>query len=426
MIHDLRVISRTSVMHFKNTALSVPEIAKTLGVDAIVEGSVLREGNRIRVHAQLIRGASDDHFWSETYDRELRDVLVLQNEVAQSIAEKVEASVTKEEHSRLVASRPVAPEVYESFLKGAFTSDYSRPGVERSIAYFEEAIKRDPSFAPAYVGLANAYGQYGTAGIGGAPPNEVRPKAIAAIRKALELDPELPVAHDLLAGIHQEQWQWNDAEFEYRRALQLDPNDSSAHLGFAGWLLCQGRIEEALQWARRARELDPFGVTGGTMGWMLFQSRHFDEAIRELRSDLTVHPDKASSYWFLGFALIANDQAGQSIVVLEKALVLSERSPGVIGVLVRAYAHAGQRTKALRLLGELERRRKKGYVPAAAFVNAYLGLGDNERALVWLQKAYDEHSAILQFAKVHPFLDPLRSDPSFQFLLHRVGLDEAR
>jgi Tfp pilus assembly protein PilF len=298
--------------------------------------------------------------------------------------------------------------------------------VERSIAYFEDAIKRDPSFAPAYVGLANAYDQFGTAGIGGAPPNEVRPKVINAIRKALELDPELPVAHDLLAGIYQEQWQWNDAEFEYRRALQLNPHDSSAHLGFAGWLLCQGRTEEALQLARRARELDPFGVTGSTMGWMLFQSRRFDEAVRELRSDLAVHPNDASSYWFLGFALIANDQAGQPIGVLEKALVLSERSPGVIGVLVRAYAHAGQRSKALRLLGELERRQKKGYVPAAAFVNAYLGLGDNERALVWLQKAYDEHSAILQFAKVHPFLDPLRSDPRFQFLLHRVGLDEAR
>src|SRR5262249_32050693 len=154
----------------------------------------------------------------------------------------------------------------------------------------------------------------------------------------------------------------NDAEFEYRRALNLNPNDSSAHLGFAGWLLCQGRTEEALQWARRARDLDPFGGTGNTMGGVLFQSRHFDEAIRELRSDLAVHPDDASSYWFLGFALIADDQASESIGVLEKALIRSERSPGVIGVLVRAYAHAGQRTKALRLVDELERRQKKGYV----------------------------------------------------------------
>lgn len=426
MIRGLRVISRTSVMQFKDTKLAVPEIAQTLQVDAIVEGSVIREGDRIRVNAQLIRAANDDHFWSETYDRELRDVLALQSEVAQSIAEKVEASITREEHSRLVASRPVAPEVYESFLKGAFTGDYSRAGVERSIAYFEDAIKRDPSFAPAYVGLANAYDQYGTAGIGGAPPNEVRPKVISAIRKALGLDPQLPVAHDLLADIYQEQWRWKDAEVEIRRALELNPNDSWAHLGFARWLLCQGRTEEAQQWVRRARELDPFGVTGNTMGWMLFQSRHFDEAIRELRSDLAVHPENASIHWFLGFALIANGQSDQAIGELEKAVVLTQRSPGVIGVLVMAYAHAGQRTKALRLLGELERRQKKGYVPAAAFVNAYLGLGDNEHALVWLQKACDEHSAILQFAKVHPFLDPLRPDPRFQSLLHRVGLDEAR
>jgi len=275
------------------------------------------------------------------------------------------------------------------------------------------------------VGLANAYDQYGTPGIGGAPPNDVQPKVINAIRKALELDPEFPTAHDLLAAIYQEQWRWQDAEAEYTRALKLNPNDSAAHFGFARWLLCQGRTDSAQQWARRARELDPFGVSGNSMGWLLFQSRHFDESIREFRSDLAVHPDDASSYWLLGYPLIANSQSGQAIGVLEKALVLSERSPGVIGVLVRAYAYAGQRSKALRLLDELERRQKKGYVPAAAFVNAYLGLGDNEQALLWLQRAYDEHSVILQFAKVHPFLDPLRADPRFQDLLHRVGLDDA-
>ena len=426
MIRSLRVISRTSVMQFKDTKLTVPQIAQTLHVDAIVEGSVIREGDRIRVHAQLIRAASDDHFWSETYDRELRDVLALQSEVAQSIAEKVKVSVTTEEHSRLVASRQVAPEVYESFLKGRYTRDYSRTGVERSIAYFEDAIRRDPSFSPAYVGLANAYDQYGTPGIGGAPPSEVRPKVVSAIRKARELDPEFPGVHAILAAIYQEQWQWSDAENEYKRALELNPNDSEAHLGFASWLLCQGHTDEALSWARRARELDPFGVTGNTVGWILFQSRHYEEAIREFRSYLGVHPENASTHWFLGFALIANGQSDQAIGVLEKAVVLSERSPAVIGVLVRAYAQAGQRPKALGLLDELERRQKKGYVPAAAFVNAYLGVGDNEQALVWLQRAYDEHSAILRYAKVHPFLDPLRSDPRFQSLLHRVGLDEAR
>jgi TolB-like protein/Tfp pilus assembly protein PilF len=350
MIRGLRVISRTSVMRFKDTPTSLPEIAKTLGVDAIVEGSVIREGGRVRVHAQLIRAATDEHFWSETYDRELGDALVLESEVAQAIAGRVEVTVTGAERVRLVAARQVSPEVYESYLKGQFNGNYSRAEVEKSIAYFEEAIKKDPAFAPAYVGLANAYVALGTPGIGGAPPSEVRPKVIGAIRKALELDPALPEAHALLAGIYQEQWHWSDAEGEYKRALELNPNDAGAHLALAGWLLCQGRTEEAQAWSRRARELDPLSVTGNPIGWILFQARHYEEAIRELQSDLAVHPNNASIYWFLGFALIANGQPAEAIPVLEKSLALSERSPAVIGVLVRAYAHAGRRTEALRLL----------------------------------------------------------------------------
>jgi len=421
-IHDLRVISRTSAMQFKNTPLSVPEIAKTLRVDAIVEGSVIRDAGRIRVHAQLIRAATDEHFWSEAYDRELRDVLELESEVAQAIAGKVEVTVTGVERARLVAARQVSPEVYENYLKGQFTEGYSRAAVEKSIAYFQEAIKKDPGFAPAYLGLAGAFDALGTPGIAGAPPAEVRPKVLSATRKALELDPALPEAHALLAGIYQEQWQWIDAEREYKLALDLKPNGAGPHLGFAGWLLCQGRTEEARAWARRARELDPFGVTGNAMGWILFQSRHYDEAIRELRSDLAVHKDDGSTYWFLGFALIASGQPDEAIPVLEKALVLSDRSPAVVGVLVSAYAHAGRRTEALRVLDELKRKQHTGYVPAAAFVNAYLGLGDSEQAFAWLEHAYNEKSMILQFTKVHPFFDPIRGDPRFADLARRVGL----
>jgi pentatricopeptide repeat protein len=374
----------------------------------------------------LIRGATDEHFWSETYDRELGDALALESEVAQAIAGKVEVTVTGVERARLVAARQVSPEVYESYLKGQFISGYNQAGVEKSIAYFEEAIKKDPAFAPAYLGLAGAYNELGTPGIGGAPPDEVRPKVISATRKALELDPALPEAHGLLGAIYQEQWQWSDAEREYKLALDLNPNGAGPHFAFAGWLLSQGRTEEAMAWARRARELDPFGVTGSGIGWLLFQSRHFEEAIRELRSDLAVHPDDGATYWFLGFALIANGQPAEAIPVLEKAVALTNRSAAVIGVLIRAYAHAGRRTEALRLLDELKRRQKAGYVPAAAFVNAYLGLGDNEQAFAWLERAYNEKSRILQFTKVHPFFDPLRGDPRFADLTRRVGLDQAR
>jgi TolB-like protein/Tfp pilus assembly protein PilF len=430
-IHDLRVISRTSAMHFKDTRAPLPEIAKTLGVDAIVEGSVIRDGGRVRVHAQLIRAATDEHFWSQTYDRELGDALLLESEVAQAIAGRVEVTVTGVEHARLVAARQVSPDVYESYLKGQFTETKgnSPAAIKESIVYFEDAIKKDPAFAPAYLGLARAYDRLGQPGVGGAPPSEVRPKLISAARKALELDPELPGAHALMGDLHQIQWEWSDAEREYKLALDLSPNDAGANLAFSSWLLFQGRTEEALAWSRRARELDPIGVTGNTMGWMLFQSRRFDEAIRELRSNLVVHQDDASTYWscwFLGFALIANGQPNEAIPVLKKALALSERNPAVIGVLVRAYAHAGRRAEALRLLDELKRRQQKGYVPTAAFVNAYLGLGDNEQAFAWLERAYKEHSMILQYIKVHPFFDPLRGDPRFADLVRRVGLDQAR
>ena len=426
-IHDLRVISRTSAMHFKDTQLSVPEIARALQVDALVEGSVIRDGSRIRVTAQLIRGATDAHFWSETYDRELRDALALQSEVAQSIARKVEVTVTGQEHSRLTAVRSVSPEVYESYLKGvsALDKSNSRPGIEESIGHFEQAIKIDPTFAPAYVGLAEAYDSLGMVLVGGSP-SEVRPKVISAARKALELDPELAEAHVLLAEMDQREWQWAEAEAEFRRALELSPSNAAAQTGFSGWLMCQGRTEEALAWVQRAREHDPLAVSGINIEQVLFAARRYDEAIRELHGVLAVRPDDAMALWSLGFELIAKDQPEQAIPVLEKALSVSDRSAGVIGVLIRAYAHAGRRADALRLLEELKRRQKTRYVPTAAFLNAYLGLGDKEQAFVWFEKAYQEKSNILQFLKVHPFFDPVRDDPRFADLVRRVGLDQAR
>jgi len=422
-IHDLRVISRTSVMRFKNPQISVPEIAKALDVDAIVEGSVMRDGDRIRVTAQMIRASTDEHFWSETYDRELRDVFALQSDLAQSIADKVEATVTGEERQRLEAARPVAPEVYESYSRGEFAlnKSTSKAEFEASIPYFEDAIKKDPAFAPAYVGLANAYSNLGTVFIGGSP-QETRPQVVSAAEKALELDPNLAEAHVLLADVKQKQWHWAEAEAEYKRALELDPNSAPAYEEFALWLVCQGRVDEALASAERGRELDPLAVSFEDFGWTLFQARHYDEAIRELRAALAVQPGDFGARVDLGFVLIANNQPMDAIPVLEKAVAMSNRSAGPIGILVRAYAHAGRRKDALRLLDELKQRRKTGYVPAAALVNAYLGLDENEEAFVWLEQAYKEQSNMLQFVKVHPYFDPIRSDPRFADLIRRVGL----
>jgi TolB-like protein/tetratricopeptide (TPR) repeat protein len=421
MIRGLRVISRTSVMQFKDTRMSAPEIAKKLQVDALVEGSVIRQGGRVRVHAQLIRGATDEHFWSETYDRDLGDVLALESEVAQSIARKVEVTITGKERERLVAARHVSPEVYESYLKGQFTQGYRRADVEKKIAYFEEAINKDPMFAPAYLGLASAYEDLGTTFVGG-PSDEVRPKVLSAARKALELDPQLSEAHALLADLHQDQWQWAEAEAEYKRALDLKPNDARAHTGLANWLLCQGRIDEALRWAQRARELDPLGISGVQTGWILFFTRRYDEAIRELRSVLPVHPDYDYALWSLGFALIGNGQSEEAIPVLEKTVSIMDRSPGSIEFLATAYAHAGRRREALRLINELKQRRQTSYISAGALINPYLALGDYDEAFAWFELAYQEKSETLQYLKVNPFFDPVRQDPRFVDLVRRVGL----
>jgi TolB-like protein/DNA-binding winged helix-turn-helix (wHTH) protein/Flp pilus assembly protein TadD len=423
-IRELRVISRTSSMRFGDTKLSIPDIAKQLNVDAIVEGSVIRDGTRIRVHAQLIRAATDEHFWSETYDREFRDVLSLQSDVAQSIAQRVQVTITRPERQRLASVSPVPPEVYENYLKGRYALGKSnnRADLEKCIAYFQQAIEKDPSFAPAYVGLSGAYFYLGTIFIG-VPPEEVRPKATAAAQKALELDPQSVDAHLWMAQLQMLQWQWTEAESEFRHALELNPNSGGAHAGLAYWLAMQGRTDEALTWARRGRELDPFEVSDASLSWLLFLAHRFPEAVQESRIAVSVQPDDPGALWYLGYALIANGQPEDAIPPMEKALAISNRSPGVIGVLIRAYAHASRRADALRLLDELKRRQKSGYVPAGAFVNAYLGLGETDEAFAALEQGYKEHSNILQFLKVHPHFDPVRNDPRFRDLVRRVGLN---
>jgi tetratricopeptide (TPR) repeat protein len=322
---------------------------------------------------------------------------------------------------RTVAARAVSPDVYEDYLKGRFElHKNTRAGLGQALLHFQAAVNADPTFAPAYAGLADTYSALGLV-FYGEPPSETRPEVIVAARKALELDPELAEARALLANALQKNWQWAEAEAEYRRALELSPSDAAAHAGLADWLLCQGRTEEALASARRAQELDPRTFNGAQVGWILFQGRRYDEAIRELRTALTMEPKNPMAVWFLGYALIGAEQFDEAITTLEKASSLSDRSSAVLGVLVRAYAGAGRRTEALQVLDELRRRRQKGYVPPAAFLNAYLGLGDKEQAFVWLERSAEERSNIMQFLKVHPFFDSIRSDPRFAEYLRRAN-----
>lgn len=318
-IRDLRVISRTSVMRFANTQLSVPEIARNLGVDALVEGSVMRDGSRIRVHAQLIRAASDEHFWSESYDRELRDVLAMEADVAQAVAHKVEVTITGDEHRRLAAVRAVSPDVYENYLKGEFAlaKRNNKTDIEESVAYFNEAISKDPTYAPGYVGLAKAYSNLTTVFMGGVAAQE-RPRAIVAAQKALELDPELAEAHVLMASMAETEWHWAEAESEYHRAVELRPNDAATYSGLAWWLECQGRSEEALTMRRHARELDPLATSGPDLAWDLFYARRYDEAEQELHSVLAVRADSAYALWVLGFVLLAKHRPLDAIPALER------------------------------------------------------------------------------------------------------------
>jgi len=422
-IRDLRVISRTSVMGLKDTKLSAPEIAKALNVDALVEGSVIRDGNRIRVHAQLIRAASDEHFWSEEYDRGLKDVLALQSDLAQAIANKVEISVTGKERARLVAARPVSPEAYDSYLKGRFVLDYrvnSRADIEQSIGYFQDAIARDPSFAQPYVGLGDAYNLLSSTMLGG-NPLEMHTNSLRAAQKALELDPELVDAHLLYADVRQKQYQWVEAEAEFKRAIELGPSDPEAHFDYAEFLALQGRVDEAMAQAQRAGELNPpVGKEAGS-GFLLFVVHRYDEALSSYRDLLVLRMEEANALWGIGTILLAKHQADQAVPVMEKAVSVSHRSPGIVGGLIMAYAQTGRRSDALRLLAELKKGEQPGY--SGAFVIAYLGLGDYDQAFAWLERAYQEQANIIQFLKVHPFFDPLRGDPRFQDLLRRVGFD---
>jgi tetratricopeptide (TPR) repeat protein len=347
-----------------------------------------------------------------------------ESDVAQTIAEKVEVTVTGEEQERLTAARPVAPEVYESYLQGWYKLNNrdNKSDIEKSVTYFRNAVNRDPTFARAYVGLANAYNQLGSNFVGD-PPDPAIQKELDAARKALELDPNLADVHILLGEVQSARWQWADAEAEYKRALELSPNNAHAHSDLAWWLLFHGRTDEALAWERRARELDPLSTDGANLGWMLFEARRYEEALRELRSFLAVRPNDSVALWDLGIVLMDENQPQAAIPVLEKAVSSSSGSPGIIGSLARVYAQGGRRQDALRLLAELNGRRRAGFVPAGPFVNVYIGLGDKDRAFTWLGQGYREHSNILRLLKVDPAFDPLRGDPRFANLLHRVGLD---
>ena len=424
-IGGLHVISRTSSMHYKGTTKSLPQIAGEINVDAVVEGTVQRSGDRVVVRAQLIHAATDRHLWVQTYTRDVRDVLDLQSEIAQAIAREVHIQLTPGVQARLTARRPVQPKAYDYYLQGRylFWNKRTEENLNKAIELFQNAIKEDANYAPAYAGLADCYSALSVVQVSALRPAEGRRRAEEAATKALQLDSGLAEAYSTLGYVNHYNWNWTTAEQHFKRALELNPNYANAHNVYASYLMTRGRVDESIAASNRARELDPFSLAiSAQRGFLLENARRYDEAIEQLRAVIAMDPNHYQAYWILGHTYAANQQFDEAVAAAEKAVALSERTPGALGMLGLAYGLAGRKGEATKILNELLALNKTRYVTPAALCNVYLGLGDKEQTFVWLEKAYEERSNYIAYLKVFPLLDPLRSDPRFAELVRRVGL----
>jgi TolB-like protein/DNA-binding winged helix-turn-helix (wHTH) protein/Flp pilus assembly protein TadD len=425
-IHGLRVISRTSAMHFKNTQLSMPEIAKMLGVDTIVEGSIVREGRQIRVHAQLIRAATDEHIWAQEYQREYRSLLEVQEEVARSIAEQIEVSLTPEDRARLASAHPVDPEAHENYLKGRYYfNQRTADALNKSIASYQQAIVMDSGYALAYSGLADAYAMLGFRG--GFPSKDALSRAKAAALKAIELDNTLAEPHASLAFIAEtHEWDWATAEREYRQALELNPGDARAHNWFAGYLMYVGRFDDGISEARRARDLDPLSlpINNALAGRLLAGSR-YDEALQQVQKTLELDAHFAPAHQTLGWVYLHSGKQMEAIREFQNALQLSGTDDADLQLdLGFVYAVTGKRDEARRILAKLEKLHEQGVVPSGSLAILYGALGESNEAFAWLERAYEERDPQLTYIKAGRRFEPLRKDPRFAQLVHRVGLSD--
>ena len=413
-IRALRVISRTTAMHFKGTKKTLPEIARELNVDAVVEGSVLRSGNRVRITANLLHAPTDRHLWANTYESELQDVLVLQGEVARAIADEVKANVRPDVHARLATPRPVNAVAYELYLKGQYHYYKWRPDeFQKAVAYFQKAIEADPKWAPAYARLADSYGWLWIEG--SLSPQEALPRFNAALATALEIDDTLPeVRYTLAVSAFFYRWDWGEAEREFKRALALNPNLVEARYEYGWYLTSMGRFAEGLAEAKRAVERDPLSVTANlALGSMYSMARQYDQAIPQLRHTIELEPNDPRGY---GFLAVTYEQMGmyeEAVRARQKAMTLSGAQPGEVASLGRAYSQTGYKGY---LMWDLARLTDPYFT---AIVHTQLGHKDD--AFECLEKAYKQHHWAMIQLKVLPVWDPLRSDPRFQNLLRRMN-----
>ncbi len=416
-----KVISRTSVMRYKKTDKSIPDIARELKVDAVIEGSVVRAGDRVRITAQLIHGPTDRHLWAQNYERDLRDILALQSEVARAIANEIKIKLTPEQEARLASVRPVNPEAHELYLKG---SPYCRqPGQQfKGVELLRKAIELDPGYAPAYASLASCYNNMAFLGL--LPPSEGFGQAKELLLRARELDESLVQIHRALAFyyLHRE-WNWAEAEREYKRALELNPNDGEVHHVYAHFLMAMGRSDEAVAETLRAAELDPVNLAlSACRGWHCLYARRLDDAVEFLQKTLAENPNHIQALAWLGQVYEQKGKYEEASGAFEKAVSLSGGNSTILAGLGHAYAVAGRRREAEKVLSELKSRLKRTYVSAYDIATVYAGLRDKEQSFLWLEKAYQERSALLVHVKWDPRFNRLRSDPRFTDLLRHIGL----
>jgi TolB-like protein/DNA-binding winged helix-turn-helix (wHTH) protein/Flp pilus assembly protein TadD len=422
-IGALRVISRTSVMVYKGARKPLPQIARELNVDAVVEGTVLRSGDRVRITAQLIDAATDKHLWSQSYEGELRDTLALQDRVARAIAQQIQINLTPREQAALKNVRVVNPEAYESYLKGRFFwNKRTAEALRVALAYFNQAIEEDPSYAQAYSGLADTYALLGDWQYAVMTPAQAYPKAKAAALKAVELDSTLGEAHTSLAFVLDGfDWDFEAGGREFRRAIELNPGYATAHHWYAWHLALLGRYTEAIAEMKKAESLDPLSlIINADLAELLTIARSYDESVKQSRKTIEMDPNFAMAHNQLGQAYLQQHKYEQAVQELQKAVQLSAGSPTCIANLARAYALSGQRDEALKLLNDLKASSTPGYSHASEIAAIYVSLGYTNEAMNYLEKGYAErfNPGVL----IRPAFDPLRPDPPFQNLLRRVGL----
>lgn len=425
-ISALRVVSRTSVMRYKNTRKSMPEIGRELSVDALIEGSVQCESNRVRINARLIGASADQHLWAEAYDRDLRDVLVLQDEVARTIAREIRVKLTPEEHIRLSNSPTVDPDAYQLYIKGRyFWVKRTEESLHRAIACLQQALERDPSYAAAYSGLADCYSSLGFSfDVGSQRPIDVQPKAKSAALKAIALDASLAEAHNSLAYVKLNyEWDWPGAEAEFKRSLELNPGYAHGHHWYAHLLLSCGRMSEALAESHRALELDQLSpIMNLHLGWHYLHSRQYDLALDQLAKTLDLDPNYGLTYWYLGLAYEQKGMYVEALRELGRAKDLLKSNLAVDADRGRVYAVSGRRSEADKAIAGLKKESARRYVNPYQIALIYVGLGQNEQAFDWLDKAVRERSDMLVYLKTDSRLDPIHSDSRFPELERRVGI----